>query len=112
MTLSLLFNVVDVKDGNFYVVVWQTTTKNATVLKYVPHVQHDYFSSFNQSDHCFLALSLLSPCLRPCLNSLINFMKQRLGADESYVDGYVKSVFHHFHGILWLLHKVKAILFT
>ena len=24
-------------------------------LKCVPHVQHDYFSSFNQSDHCFLA---------------------------------------------------------
>ena len=70
------------------------------------------FFLINQSDHCFLALSLLSPCLRPCLNSLINFMKQRLGADESYVDGYVKSVFHDFHGILWLLRKVKAILFT
>ena len=26
-------------------------------LKSVPHVQHDYFSPFNQSDHCFLALS-------------------------------------------------------
>ena len=24
----------------------------------MPHVQHDYLSSFNQSDHCFLALSL------------------------------------------------------
>ena len=23
------------------------------------HVQQDYFSSFNQSDHCFLAFSLL-----------------------------------------------------
>ena len=29
------------------------------VLKCVPHVQHDYFSSFNQSHHCFLASSLL-----------------------------------------------------
>ena len=29
------------------------------VLKCLPHVQHDYFSSFNQSDHCFLASSLL-----------------------------------------------------
>ena len=29
------------------------------VLKCVPHVQHDYFSSFNQSDHCFLDSSLL-----------------------------------------------------
>ena len=27
----------------------------------VPHVQHDYFSSFNQSDHCFLASSLALP---------------------------------------------------
>ena len=26
------------------------------VVKCVPHVQHDYLSSFNQSDHCSLAL--------------------------------------------------------
>ena len=26
--------------------------------KRVPHVQHDYFSSFNQSNHRFVALSL------------------------------------------------------
>ena len=25
----------------------------------MPHVQHDYFPWFNESDHCFLALSLL-----------------------------------------------------
>ena len=31
------------------------------VLKCVPHVQHDYFSSFNQLDHCFLASSLPLP---------------------------------------------------
>ena len=29
------------------------------VLKCVLHVLHDYFSSFNQSDHCFVASSLL-----------------------------------------------------
>ena len=29
------------------------------LLKCVPHVQHDNFSSFNQSDHCFLVLALL-----------------------------------------------------
>ena len=29
--------------------------------KSVPHVQHDYFSSFNQSNHCFVALSLTLP---------------------------------------------------
>ena len=27
----------------------------------VPHVQHDYLYSFNQSDHCFLASSLQLP---------------------------------------------------
>ena len=27
-------------------------------LKCVAHVQHDCFSSFNQSDHCFLGSSL------------------------------------------------------
>jgi len=29
--------------------------------KSVPHVQHDYFSSFNQSNHWFVALSLTLP---------------------------------------------------
>ena len=31
------------------------------MLKCVLHVRHDYFSSFNQSDHCLLALSLPLP---------------------------------------------------
>ena len=35
-------------------------------VKCVPHVQHNYFSSFNQSDHCFLASSL------PLLSSLLD----------------------------------------
>ena len=39
------------------------------VLKCVPHVQHDYFSSFNQS-HCFGALFLLPLLCRLCQNSL------------------------------------------
>ena len=39
-------------------------------------------------------------------------MKQRLGADESYVDGYVKSVVHDFHGILQLLRKVKHFIYV
>ena len=38
------------------------------VLKCVPHVQHDYFSSFNQSDHRFLAPSLPSSLPKaPCI---------------------------------------------
>ena len=39
------------------------------VLKFVPHVQHDYFPSFNQSDHCFLvssfAIALVLPLKLP-----------------------------------------------
>ena len=31
------------------------------LLNCVPHGQHDYFSSFNQSDHCFLASALPLP---------------------------------------------------
>ena len=48
----------------FHVALWQTTSETAP--KSVPHVQHDYFSSFNQSNHCFVALSwsLLSSFLK------------------------------------------------
>ena len=35
--------------------------RQVTVLRCVPHVLHGYLSSFNQSDNCFLASSLLSP---------------------------------------------------
>ena len=34
---------------------------NKFVLKCVPYVQHDCFSSFNQSHRCFLALPLPLP---------------------------------------------------
>ena len=54
---------LNLKFGNF------TTSfsglRQRIVLKCVPHVQNDYFSSFNQSDHYFLA-SLL-----PLLLSLL-----------------------------------------
>ena len=46
----------NLKLWNFRFSVWQTMSKNW--LKCVPHVQHHYFSSFNQSDHCFLVSSL------------------------------------------------------
>ena len=35
--------------------------RQTIVLKCAPHVQHDYFCPFNQSDHCFLASSLPLP---------------------------------------------------
>ena len=43
----------------FQVVVLQTTSNIAP--KSVPHVQHDHFSSFNQWNHWFVALSLTLP---------------------------------------------------
>ena len=36
------------------------------VLKYVPHVQHDYWSSFNQSNHWFMAFISHCNCRRTC----------------------------------------------
>ena len=50
------------------------------VLKCVPHVQHDYFSAFNQSDHCFLASSL------PWHSSLLKLLIDKKG------DGQGRSV--------------------
>ena len=37
---------------------------NKFVLKCVPHVQHDCFSSFNQSGRCFVALPLPTSLLK------------------------------------------------
>ena len=41
------------KSGNFPLSFGRL--RQRIVLKYVPHVQHDYFSALNQSDHCSLA---------------------------------------------------------
>ena len=52
----------NLKYGNFTLSFGRL--RQRIVLKCVPHVQHaqhDYFSSFNQSDHCFLAWSLPLP---------------------------------------------------
>ena len=35
--------------------------RHRNVLKFVPLVQHDYFSSLNRSDLCFLVFSLMWP---------------------------------------------------
>ena len=43
-------------------------------LTCVPHVQHDYFSSFNQSDHCFLGSSLPLPQTPYCLLTYNSFL--------------------------------------
>ena len=44
------------------------------LLKCVPHVQHDYFSLFNQSDHCFVVLPL------PLSSSLLKVPKCQTAA--------------------------------
>ena len=49
----------------FHVVIWRI--RQRILLKCVPHVQHDYFSSLNQSDNCSLTTSL------PMLSSLLKF---------------------------------------
>ena len=58
LTLSL-----NLKSGNF---TSFGRLRQRILLKCVLHVQHDYFSSCNQSDHCFLAFS------SPLLTSLLN----------------------------------------
>ena len=42
-------------------IFWLNGKHPKNFAKVEPHVQHDYISSFNQSDHCFLALSLPLP---------------------------------------------------
>ena len=46
--------------------VVKTLKLDISPCRRVPHVQHDYFASFNQSDHCFLgsSVSLPSPLLK------------------------------------------------
>ena len=77
----------------FQVVVWQTKAKN--FAKVEPHVHHDYFSSFNQSDHCFLALSL--PLLLP--SSLLKVAYYSfIRVQEVYtINVQIKSTSQFFH---------------
>ena len=56
----------------FHVVIWQTASKIAP--KIVLHLQHDYFSSFSQSNHSFVALSLPSSFLKLLLISVVRLV--------------------------------------
>jgi len=59
---------VRVRDCPVYGAVLSEFLHSQFAPKSVPHVQHDYFSSFNQSDHRFLALWLPSSLLKaPCI---------------------------------------------
>ena len=68
------------------------------LLKCVPHVQHNYFFLIQPIRSLFSG-AVFAVAFVLAKNSLINAMKRRLGAGESYVDGYVKIVAHDFHGI-------------
>ena len=71
--------------GNFTLQFDRLRQRN--LLKCVPHVQYYYFSSFNQSDHCFRAC--LRRCRRGrCLNSLV------LGAENSHRKDLASPVAH------------------
>ena len=63
---------LNLKFGNFTLSFGRLRQRN--VLKCVPHGQHDYFSSFNQWDHCVLA-SLLPSSLLKLLTTNSNFAR-------------------------------------
>ena len=65
------------------------------VLKFVPHVQHDYFSHLiNQSDYCFLVSSLL------LLSSVLKLPNAAYGWHSRW-----RRLLKHFW---WLVHLVLA----
>ena len=69
------------------------------LLKCVPHVQHNYFFLIQPIRSLFSG-AVFAVAFVVTKNSLINAMKRRLGAGESYVNENVKSVANDFHGIL------------
>ena len=81
------------------------------LLKRVPHVQHNYFFLIQPIRSLFSG-AVFAVVFVLAKNSLINAMKRRLGAGESYVNGNVKSVANDFHGILRLLRKVKDFIYV
>ena len=73
--------------SDFVVRIWEMKISRRRLADYVkncskslPHVQHDYFSSFNQSNHWFVALSwsLPSSFLKVLIGSLLDRGNQPL----------------------------------
>ena len=60
----------NLKFGNFTLSFGRL--RQRILLKCVLHVQHDYFSPLNQSDHCFLASSRPLPLLSSLLKIIQN----------------------------------------
>ena len=77
-------------------------------VKELPHVQQDYFSSFNQSDHCFLALSMPLPSSLLKLPIFLHSFRvscRRVNNDTHLPYLVVRdvSIFHSF--LLWLRYE-------
>ena len=66
----------NIKFGNFTLSFGRL--RQRILLKCVPHVQHDYFSPLNQSDHCFLASSRPSSLLKIIQNIVRLFLSLSL----------------------------------
>ena len=82
--LLLCVHVV-VKRLNFGNFTWSFgRLRQRIVLKCVQNVQHDYFSSFNQLDHCFLVLSLPFP------SSLLKLPDMKIS--RRHLADYVKTL--------------------
>ena len=64
--------------------------------KSVPHVLHDYFSSFNQSNHWFVALYLMLPSSNLKLPSIL--LRIRVGGP--FVMSITKNHESHYVGVL------------
>ena len=92
----------------FHLVIWQTRLRQIILLKCMPHIQHDYFSSFNQRDHCFLMLPLLLPSF------LLKLSIDRWQDCTSWISGTGQLPIHfmyfqrHNHSILTLSNSSKA----
>ena len=81
------------------------------LLKCVLHLQRNYFFLIQSIRSLFYG-AVFAVAFVLAKKSLINAMKRRLGAGESYVNGNVKSVANDFHGILRLLGKVKHCIYV
>ena len=75
----------------FHVVLWQTLSKIAP--KSVPHVQHDYFSSFNQSNHWFVALPLPSSFLKLLIYNRRKRINDKIFSKVIYRCAYIPPKF-------------------
>ena len=58
---DLVLRAQNLKYENFTTPKWFGRLRQNIAPKSVPHVQHDYFSPFNQLNHWFVALSLTLP---------------------------------------------------